>query len=156
MPVLLVQICTALMTVPQIYGRLELSQLVGFLEFTSRMLPIITLPSARTRIDLPPLPSGVCKLASTLLSLPVEDVKSLWEVLGSLVVAEAAQKLLSGSHLDDRLALLSPYHDLGMSSPWTGSMRSLLPISMCDQVLRSWCVVGGPVKRRAVRSAASG
>ena len=111
--VLLSQLFDRLSHDPTVYAHLHYAQLSAFFTVSRRLLPLITLSAPRARYSSPVPPPRLLDLLSIQTGIPVEYVKSLWDLLGDIVVAEAEDQLMLGSSFEQRLAVLAPAHQLG-------------------------------------------
>ncbi len=101
-----------------LYARLTQTQLLEFFDVSTRFVPFIVPPKSQgARPDdrrTPVLPANIALVLSMHTELPVEDVNSLWGVLGDIVMnAQPGELVLLPGSTDASLSAIAPAHHLG-------------------------------------------
>ncbi len=116
--VLFSRIASQVALLPGIYNRITQSQLLGFLDISSRFAPLIQ-PANPLRLHndpgrLVPLPENIALVLSVHTKLPLIDIRELWRTLGNLILASTPGELvLQPGETDGALSSIAPSHSLG-------------------------------------------
>ena len=113
--VLLSDIISRVSTLPALYTRLQQAQLLAFLDVGTRFAPFIDLTSIRPGASHADLPENIQVVLSIYTQLPVEDILTLWAVLGDIILhACPGELVLLPGQTNVFLAKTGPVNQLGM------------------------------------------